>query len=119
MNDEITLTLPHDREFHRVAHLVLGGLALRLDLTIETLEDMQIALAALLDRAEPGAEIRVSMTTRDGVLETRVGPLDVTDELAAPAGDQLDLRRVLETVVDEVAVEGDSVRLTKRVPPRG
>ena len=36
-SDEITLTLPRDREFHRIAHLVLGGLALRLELTIETL----------------------------------------------------------------------------------
>jgi len=28
--DEITLTLPAEREFYRVAHLVLGGLAVRL-----------------------------------------------------------------------------------------
>ena len=38
--DEITLTLPRQRDFHRVAHLVLGGLAVRLELTIETLEDL-------------------------------------------------------------------------------
>ena len=31
-----------------VAHLVLGGLAVRLDLTIENLEDLQLALDALL-----------------------------------------------------------------------
>src|SRR5262249_55809694 len=43
--DEITLTLPHEREYHRVAHLVLGGLAVRLELTIETLEDLQLALS--------------------------------------------------------------------------
>jgi hypothetical protein len=119
MTDEITLTLPQDREFHRVAHLVLGGLALRLDLTIETLEDMQIALAALLDRAEPEAEITISMSISEGLLETRVRPLDVNDDLAAPAEDELNLRRVLAAVVDDVAVEGDSVRLTKRVPTRG
>src|SRR5436190_6777063 len=106
MNDEVTLTLPHDREFHRVAHLVLGGLALRLDLTIETLEDMQIALAALLDRADPEAEVTISMSIRDEMLETRVSPLEVSDWLATPAEDELSLRRVLAAVVDDVEVEG-------------
>ena len=60
--DEITLTLPRAREFHNVAHLVLAGLALRLNLTIETLEDLQIALGAVLDRVgavdvEPGGVV--------------------------------------------------------------
>jgi hypothetical protein len=119
MSDEITLTLPQDREFHRVAHLVLGGLALRLDLTIETLEDMQIALAALLDRADPEAEITISMSVREEMLETRVSPLDVSEDLDAPADDELNLRRVLSAVVDDVAIEGNSVRLTKRVPSNG
>ena len=31
--DEIRLTLPREREFHRVAHLVVGGLAVRLELS--------------------------------------------------------------------------------------
>jgi len=39
--DEITLTVPRERPFYRVAHLVLGGLAVRLDLTYDTLEDLQ------------------------------------------------------------------------------
>ena len=37
-DDMIVLTLPPERDFHRVAHLVLGGLALRLNLTLEALE---------------------------------------------------------------------------------
>ena len=47
--DTITLTLPPEREFQRVAHLVLGGLAVRLNLTLEALEDLQLALDGLLD----------------------------------------------------------------------
>ena len=39
--DEIALTLPADEAFHSVAHLVLGGLAARLDLTVETLEELE------------------------------------------------------------------------------
>ena len=49
MADEVTLTLPREPEFQRVAHLVLGGLAVRLNLTIENLEDLQLAFDALLD----------------------------------------------------------------------
>ncbi len=118
--DEITLTLPHEREFHRVAHLVLGGLALRLELTIETLEDLQLALSAILDRAKGDGEVTVSMALTDGVLETSVGPVDLSDELAEASDDHsLSLRRILWTVVDDVQVEGDRVRLMKKVDRRG
>ena len=113
--DEITLTLPRDREFHRVAHLVLGGLALRLELTIETLEDLQLALSTVLDRAADGGDVTVSMALLDGTLETRVGPVDIADELAQEGEDSLDLHRILWTVVDDVQLDGDGVRLTKRV----
>jgi hypothetical protein len=114
--DEITLTLPHEREFHRVAHLVLGGLALRLELTIETLEDLQLALSTILDRAKGDGEVTVAMTLVDGALETSVGPVDLSDELEGGDDDQtLSLRRILWTVVDDVKVDGDHVRLVKKV----
>jgi hypothetical protein len=116
--DEITLTLPRDREFHRVAHLVLGGLAVRLQLTIETLEDIQLALSAVLDRADANGDVTVTMTLRDGTLDTRVGPVHLADELARDDGDELSLRRILWTVVDDVQVDGDHVRLIKKVEPR-
>src|SRR5437879_2908712 len=93
--DQITLTLPRDRQFHRVAHLVLGGLALRLELTIETLEDLQIALSAILDRAEPDGQVTVSMSLQDGALETRVGPVDLAAELRNDDEETLSLRRIL------------------------
>src|SRR5438105_10941045 len=118
--DQITLTLPHQREFHRVAHLVLGGLALRLELTIEMLEDLQLALSAILDRAKEAGEITVSMSLQNGTLETSVGPVDLSDELAGGDDDQtLSLRRILWTVVDDVQVDGDHVRLVKRVGRNG
>src|SRR5207248_127978 len=118
--DQITLTLPHQREFHRVAHLVLGGLALRLELTIETLEDLQLALSAILDRSTRGGEVTVSMALLDGTLETSVGPVDLGEELAGDDDNQsLNLRRILWTMVDDVQVDGDYVRLVKKVDHRG
>jgi len=119
--DEITLTLPRDREFHRVAHLVLGGLAVRLELTIETLEDLQLALSAILDRVRDDGEVTVSMSLSNGTLETSVGPVDLGDELAAgdDDNDDLNLRRILRAVVDDVKLDGDRVRLLKNVGNRG
>jgi len=117
--DEVTLTLPRDREFHRVAHLVLGGLALRLELTIETLEDIQLALSAILERAGSDGDVTVAMTMRDGTLETRIGPVQLADELARDEGDALGLHRILWTVADDVQVDGDYVRLIKKVGRNG
>ena len=118
MVDEITLTLPRDADFHRVAHLVLGGLAVRMDLTVENLEDLQIALDSILGRSELEAgDITVRMALRDGALETCVGPLPATvlDEIEREQGNELSLRRVLDSTVDDVHVDGNIVRLTKKV----
>jgi hypothetical protein len=117
--DEITLTLPRQREFYRVAHLVLGGLAVRLELTIETLEDLQVALSAILDRAGGDGDVMVSMSLQDGTLETSIGPVDLKDELGDADDQTLNLRRILWAVVDDVQVEGDRVRLVKKVDQRG
>ena len=122
MADEITLTIPRTPEFQRVAHLVLGGLAVRLDLTIEKLEDVELALDALLSALEPGdGDITARMCLRDGELETIVGPLTpaVLDEIEREPDGSLGLRRVLESTVDDVHVDGDWVRLTKKVAARG
>lgn len=122
MADEITLTIPRDPEFHRVAHLVLGGLAVRLDLTIENLEDLEIALDAILDRTDPHmGEITIRMSLGDGKLEAVIGPLtsQLIDEIERAPDNALGLRRVLESTVEEVRVDGDHVRLTKKVVLRG
>lgn len=118
--DEISLTLPADEGFHRVAHLVLGGLAVRLDLTYESLEDLELAIDALLERTTCERDVTLVVRILDGALETSVGPVDVArEELADGGGDALDLRRILDTVCDSVDfVERDGghwVELTKRV----
>jgi hypothetical protein len=120
MADAITLTLPRESEFQGVAHLVLSGLASRLDLTLEDLEDLQLAFGALLDpptRATSGdEELTVRLTVHDDMLEAVVGPLDrrLLEALERDSGAELGLRRVLESTLDDVHVDGDTVRLTKR-----
>lgn len=105
MSDEIVLRLPRERPFFGVAHLVLGGLAVRLDLSFEQLEDVQIALAELLEQHENGDDITVSVTVEGGVLRASLGPFDETlaTDLERDGG-PVGLRRVLDTVVDSVEV---------------
>ena len=119
--DEIRLTIPGSPDFHRVAHLVVGGLAARLELTVDDLEDLELALDALLSRTDGSHDVTVSMTVREGELVTCVGPLpsDALDEIEHDTDDRLGVRRVLEASVDDVRVDGSTVRLTKRVAARG
>ena len=121
--DEIVLTLPRGPEFQRIAHLVLGGLAVRLDLTIENLEDLQLAFDSILDRTDPAAgDITVRMALHDSELETHIGPLTgrLLDAIEHDGDDgSLGIRRVLDSTVDDVHVDGEWVRLTKKVGVHG
>jgi anti-sigma regulatory factor (Ser/Thr protein kinase) len=119
--DEISLTLPADNAFHGVAHLVLGGLAVRLDLSYEHLEDLELALGALLERTVPDEDVTVRVRVFDDELKTSVGPFrSVHTELES--SDQLNLARILATVCDQVDVTDSDgsqwVELTKRIETR-
>jgi len=123
MTDEITLTIPRLRAAHGVAHLVLGGVATRLELTLEMLEDLELAIDAVLARVGPADADTVTVRLRfdDDFLETVIGPLApaVLDEIELEPDDALGLRRVLDGTVDDVHVDGDQVRLTKKVQTIG
>ena len=105
MTDVVTLQLPRERDFFGVAHLVLGGLAARLELTYDVLDDMTTALDELLDRRDQKDDVTMSVRIEDGMLSAVIGPFSgrVADELKAP-NDGLSLRRILETTVDEVTL---------------
>lgn len=105
MTDVVTLQLPRERDFFGVAHLVLGGLAARLDLTYDVLDDVTTALDELLERREASEDVTLAVRIEDGVLSATVGPFGgaVAEELnGSDAG--LSLRRVLETMVDGVTL---------------
>jgi serine/threonine-protein kinase RsbW len=118
--DEISLTLPADDAFDRVAHLVIGGLAARLDLTFENLEDLELALDALLERRPADGDVTVRLRLLDGELQTTVGPFaTVRTELERGGVESLNLSRILSAVCDSVEIAerdgGEWVQLTKRV----
>jgi len=119
MSDEIRLVLPAEQDFRRIAHLVLGGLGARHSFTLEQLEDLQLALDALLSRRDDEGEIVVSVHVEDGGVRAEVGPFPPGSLEEFDGGDEpFGLRRVLETVCDTYEIEerdaGSWVKLLKR-----
>jgi anti-sigma regulatory factor (Ser/Thr protein kinase) len=126
--EAIELTLPAGREWHAVARLVLGGVADRLNLSFEDLDDLQLAVERLLVEAASQDTVRLRIDVVDHGVRVSVGPLaerTIADALQGPDAEpgELTLRRILQTVVDSFGVEeaedgGIVVRLQKAVPGR-
>jgi anti-sigma regulatory factor (Ser/Thr protein kinase) len=122
--DAIRLRIPHARPYHGVARLVVGGLAARLDFSYEHLEDLQLALASILENEAYRAADHVNVElvlADDGVLLT-MGPLAgprLRADLESEASEGIGLGRLLETVAEHVDLEErdgkDWLRLEKRV----
>ena len=120
MSDRISLTVPRARPFLGVAQLVLGGVAMRENFTLEALEDLQLAVDEVLKREGGDGHVTLEMELLDGRIEARLGPFEgsVLRHDLEPAGErELGLRRVLDQTVDSHGVEtrgdGDWVMLTK------
>lgn len=118
MTDEIRLVIPAEEDFRPIAHLVTGGLGSRADLTYDDLEDLQVALEALLGLRDDEGDIVVTVGVGAGALRASVGPFSIDMLDLDSDGRELGLRRVLETVTDSFEVEerdgGAWVELSKR-----
>ena len=117
--DEITLTIPRDASFHEVAHLVLGGVVARLNLSFESLDDLETALDAALERAAESGEVTVKLRIAEGAIVARVGPFTsetLRAELEQEPDKSMSIRRVLDTVVDGYRLDPEGwLELTKNV----
>jgi len=120
--DMIKLTIPREQPFNEVAHLVIGGVAARLNLTFESIDDLETALDAVLEHAPADGEVTVELVLDDGAIVTRVGPFS-TDALRAELDrdeDVVGLRRILDTVVDRYELGGDGwLEMTKTTDGAG
>jgi hypothetical protein len=117
--DEIKLTIPREEPFREVAQLVLAGFAARLNLTFESLDDLETALEAVLERVAGDGDLTVRIRAEEGAIRASVGPLVddvVRAELERDPGDGVTLRRILDTVVDEYRLDGKGwLELSKHV----
>jgi hypothetical protein len=118
-SDEIRLVIPAEEDFRPIAHLVTGGLAMRLDVTYDDLDDLQVGIETLLALRDDAGELVVSLSADEGVLHASIGPFAPEKVHAEDSDRGLDLRRVLETVCDTHEVEerdsGAWVELSKRI----
>jgi hypothetical protein len=119
--DQITLTIPREEPFHEVAHLVLGGVAARLNLTFEHIDDLETALDAVLEQAARDGEVTLKLRIDEDAICASVGPLPV-DAVRAELerdGEGVTLRRLLDTVVDGYELDDDGwLELRKQVAER-
>jgi hypothetical protein len=122
VSDEITLTIPSERDYRGIAELVLTGLASRRNATFDRLEDLRIALDSLLARRDVGDPVTLTLRVYDRELRTRVGPFrsSLRDDLVREAGTaDVGLRRILEAVTDRIELsetsDGEWVELTKNL----
>jgi hypothetical protein len=94
----VELQLPARDAFNAVGRLVVGGLASRLDFAVADIEDLQLAVEALLCRPSANGTLTVSLRPDGGALHARLGPF-------APSGDRERLERMLQRLVREAAVQ--------------
>jgi hypothetical protein len=115
---EIRLVIPSQEDFWPIAHLVIGGFALRLDLTYDQLEDVQVAIETLLALREDGEDVVIELGAGGGGLRARLGPFpeEALRRLDEDGG-ELGPGRVLETVCDSIdreqRADGAWLELTK------
>ena len=110
MPDRIELTAPTGRAFEPVIRMVMGGIADRLDLGFEDLDDLQLAVERLLLEAGSQDSVTLAFDVSENGVRTRIGPLRAGALAEAlqgppPPPGELTLRRILETVVDSFGVE--------------
>jgi hypothetical protein len=121
MTDTIRLTVPAGRAYQGVVNLVVGGVAARSGLSVDALEDVQLALDALLaDGLHPvpaSLDIEIGLEARGLVLT--VGPLDraLLDAALDDGAGSVGLARLLGSTTSGYEIEGDDstaqVRLSK------
>jgi hypothetical protein len=108
VQDTVEITIPRERDFSIVAELVIGGMAARHDVTLDALDDLQLALGSLLERTEhDDGEITVLLRLGGSQIDVSVGP--VGDRTIAELekdgdGETIGLRRLLDATVEHVAL---------------
>lgn len=128
MTDTVTLKIPRDPRYFSVARLVVGGFGAGLSLSYDVLDELQLAIGSLLDSYAHVSRgpLTVSLESHGDMLHATIGAFDehaisqALGKRGSGDGQDLDLRRVLDTIVDGIDVHSDGddggwITLTKRV----
>ena len=106
--DQFVISVPRERPFATVVGLVVGGIAARHEVTLDVLDDLQLALDGVLERTDDdqASQLTIEVRVEGGTIAAVIGPVteSTAAELEEEAGDSLGLRRLLETVVDSATI---------------
>lgn len=124
-SDTVTLRIPRNPRYYSVARLVVGGLAAGLEVSFDALDDLQLAISSLLDSEDIPVDgpLVLHLGVVEDAMHAAIGPFQATAVHAAIGRDDvnegLGLRKLLDTIVDDVMIssesDGEWIRLTKRV----
>ena len=85
--DDVEIRLPADSAYLSLLRTAVAGLAVRLDFTLDEIEDLRIAVdeacAMLLLQAEPGADLTCAFALDEDALRVRVSVASATGALPA------------------------------------
>ena len=95
MTDRILLTVPAGSRGSGVVALVLGGLGARLELPVDRIDELSLAISTIAGSVR-GATLELELHVDDDRLRLRVGPLE------QGATSDVSRRRVIEALVDAV-----------------
>jgi hypothetical protein len=107
----VELELPRGPRYAAVARLVATGVGARLGLSVERLDDLKLAIGAVLRQSGSKDTLTLAMTPTLDDLQVDVGPL------SAAGLDPRGLEGVLSTLVDETRTRrsGDDVWIAMRI----
>lgn len=97
--DRITLSVPSEPAFHGALRLVIGGIASRCDLPYEQVNELQLAVEALVTHRLPGGDATViEAVVEERVVSVAIGPFVREDDAGG--------WRVVERLVSSARIVG-------------
>lgn len=118
MTEVVGLEIPAEPSLLPLVRMVVGGMAARVDLSVDAIDDIHMALEELFYASRErggGGRCRLRITTGSDSLTVELGPFSsahVVDRLAEPTCSLV--ARVVELEVRETPSVGVSILLTKR-----
>ncbi len=107
--ERVALTVPGELRYVGVVRLFVGGVAARVGLGFEAMDDLQLALESVVRRAVPCREITLETCIDGDALSVLVGPFE-RDLLRPDTSDgrALELERLLSALVTGAeSISGD------------
>ncbi len=101
--DFLTLTVPNEPDYYGVLRLVVGGLAARLALGYEQLDNLQLAVeSVLLERVPPGETVTLEASVGETAVVFELGPVDshILGHDGAVGRDAISLHQLLGALVE-------------------